>query len=116
MTRDPVAIFVSELCEYVPDADIRFRQGSCFGLYRLIRAFRPDARPWYDPIAGHVYTEVDGRFYDIGGRAHRLDGLIPLAQHKPRMARAWRWKFATAGARLIRERQIREAIAERRSA
>jgi len=96
MMRDPVAIFVAELREYVPDAELRFTNGACFGLFRLIRAFRPDARPWYDSRIGHVYTEVDGRFYDIAGRRRLPEGAMPLAEHKPRMARAWRWKFAAA--------------------
>jgi hypothetical protein len=98
--RDPVAVFIGELREYVPDAPLRFTSGACFGLYRLIRAFRPDARPWYDPIAGHVYTEVDGRFYDIEGRRPLPAVAVPLSEHKPRLARAWRWRFAAAVERL----------------
>lgn len=106
MKRDPVAVFLGELREYVPDADLRFTSGACFGLYLMIRAFRPDARPWYDPRAGHVYAEVEGRFYDIRGHVRLPEGAVPLAGYKPRLARAWRWRFMTAGERMIRERQI----------
>jgi hypothetical protein len=99
--RDPVAVFIGALREYVPDAPLRFTSGACFGLYRLIRAFHPDARAWYDPIAGHVYTEVDGRFYDIEGRRPLPAAAVPLSEHKPRLARAWRWRFAATGERLL---------------
>lgn len=106
MKRDPVALFIMGLCEYVPDARLRFTSGACFGLYLMIRAFRPDARPWYDAAAGHVYTEVEGRFYDVRGRVRLPAGAVPLAHHKPRLARAWRWRFSSAGDRLIRQREI----------
>src|SRR5574340_268857 len=108
MKRDPITIFLNELREHVPDATLLFTSGGCYGLYLMIRAFYPTARPWYDPVAGHVYSEVNGTFYDIRGRVRLPVGSVPLSTHKPKMARAWRWRFATAGQRLIRQRQIEE--------
>ena len=44
-----------------------FLQGSCYELYLILRIIHPDAEPWLRK--GHVYTRIDGRFYDIRGQA-----------------------------------------------
>jgi hypothetical protein len=103
MKRDPVAIFIAALRDYVPDADRRFTSGSCFGLFLLIRAFRPDVRAWYAP-PGHVYTEVDGRFYDINGRVRLPEGSYLLTTERRILLGAFRWRFASAATRLRRDR------------
>ena len=45
-----------------------FKNGRCFEMYLLLRSFWKNAVPWYDPIVGHVYTEIDGYWYDIDGK------------------------------------------------
>lgn len=44
-----------------------YTQGSCFKFFLILQTVFPDAEPWYDMIAGHVYAEINGRFYDIHG-------------------------------------------------
>lgn len=45
-----------------------FKNGRCFELHLFLRSFWKDAVPWYDPIVGHVYTQIDGCWFDIDGR------------------------------------------------
>lgn len=44
-----------------------FKNGKCFQLHRVLKCLYPDAICWYDPVEGHVYTEICGMFYDIDG-------------------------------------------------
>lgn len=60
--------FIKELRESCPQLmlDI-FQYGSCYRLYLLLKMVFPNATLWYDRVVGHVYTEIDGKFYDIRG-------------------------------------------------
>lgn len=44
-----------------------FTEGSCFRLYRILVNIFPQARPFYSQVDGHWITEIDGKYYDIGG-------------------------------------------------
>ena len=92
---DRISLFLAELREYVPDALDRFRCGSCFGVFRLIKAFCPEAEAWYSPEEGHVFTKVGGKFYEIGGRVVRPPkDTLPINQCKPRLAvDACGWRY-----------------------
>lgn len=91
---DRVAEFIERLRFAVPDAEVVFKNGSCFQLFLMIRAFRPDAIAWYDSIVGHVYTEVDGRFYDIDGPRRTLPDRSYVLATEPRIFKgAFRWKY-----------------------
>lgn len=60
----------------------------------MIRAFRPDAIAMYSMIEGHVYTLVDGRFYDIRGRRNPPKDVLKINDCKPRLVLdAMRWRF-----------------------
>lgn len=60
--------FIKMLRESCPDVMIDvFTQGSCYRLFKILQAVFPQAQCYYDHIVGHVYTEIDGRFYDIHG-------------------------------------------------
>lgn len=72
----------------------RWCNGDCFALYRLLKLFHPDAEPWYDQIEGHVYTKIDGEFYDIYGKHTSLPNE-PIHMHlEPRiLEQAFEWRF-----------------------
>lgn len=42
-----------------------FTEGACFEFYKFLKHLYPEAEPWYD--GSHVYTKIDGYFYDITG-------------------------------------------------
>lgn len=44
-----------------------FTQGGCYRLFEILNSIYPEAEPFYDEVLGHVYTRIDGRFYDIEG-------------------------------------------------
>ncbi len=44
-----------------------FLYGLCWALFAHLRLHFPQARPWYAPVAGHVYTLIDGTYYDVKG-------------------------------------------------
>ena len=68
-----------------------FLRGSCYELYLILRVIHPDAEPWLRE--GHVYTRIDGRFYDIRGQA-----LLSAAEQRKtrpgfvRTQRPHRWR------------------------
>lgn len=62
--------------------------GRCFRLHVILRAIWPDAKAMYEPIEGHVYTEIDGTLVDISGTHRDIPNLEPLKrEHK-----FWRWE------------------------
>lgn len=51
----------------IKQADVMFTQGKCYQLYLMLSDLYPQAVAWYEPVDGHVFTEIDGKFYDING-------------------------------------------------
>lgn len=75
------------------NAEKRFTNGGCFQLYRVLKHIYPKAVAWY--VHGHVYTEIEGMFYDINGVIEKLpDGAIPLESEYLLFAKAHRWDFS----------------------
>lgn len=70
--------FISALRDSHPAMVDIFKNGSCYQLFLIIRTVYPNAAAWHDPVAGHVYVEVNGQFYDIDGRVYQL----PPRAHK----------------------------------
>lgn len=59
------------------DAEFVYKNGACFELFLILRTIFPKAEPWWD--GGHVWTKIDGAFYDIDGRlAGATDHLKPM--------------------------------------
>lgn len=76
------------------DAIVVYTAGACYQFFLILRAFFPDAKPWYDGEAGHVLTRVGNRFYDITGEIKKTHAY-PLS-NEPRIARsAHRWKYSS---------------------
>lgn len=59
--------FIKELRD---SADIQYKiftEGSCFRLYCIIKTIFPKANPYWSDRDEHAITEIDGKYYDIGG-------------------------------------------------
>jgi len=63
---------VNAMRKNIKQADVMFTQGKCFQLYLMLADLYPQAVAWYEPIQGHIFTEIDGRFYDIHGEYESL--------------------------------------------
>ena len=79
-----------------------YTRGGCFEFYNILRSVFPDAEPFYDHHEGHVYTKIDGKFYDITGqRFHELDRLTPMSSEPNLIGKAHRW-MPSANFRVVR--------------
>lgn len=71
-------------------AEQLYMQGQCMTIYQALRAIWPDAIAWYSALEGHVYTEIDGKFYDIRGKHSKLpDGAAKLDFRSGDRAHRW---------------------------
>ncbi|WP_444358949.1 hypothetical protein [Phyllobacterium chamaecytisi] len=43
-------------------------EGQCYNFFKILRSVWPQAECWYDQMDGHVYTLIDGKWYDIRGQ------------------------------------------------
>lgn len=76
---DPIERLLAALRSGWPHMVPLFTQGQCLTMFHALRAIYPQAEAWYSRIEGHVYTKIDGRFYDIRGRHLRTPAdLEPL--------------------------------------
>jgi hypothetical protein len=67
-------------------------RGGCFEFYKILKAAFPQAEPYYDEVDGHVYTLIDGKFYDIRGRRYlKDDETSPMMENTRLMKDAHRW-------------------------
>lgn len=92
MMREPEK-FLARLREAHPEIEGIFLEGGCFELFRIMRTLWPQARPWHDIVAGHVYVEVDGDLYDIRGKVAVSNPMHPVS----RGAKAHRWSRRARG-------------------
>ena len=75
-----------------PDNEWLYMNGQCYNFSLIIQEiFGGEA--WYDYVGGHVYTEINGFFYDVRGKHHKkklqtahLGRLRDDKNIKP-----WRW-------------------------
>jgi len=79
------------LRETHPDMEHTFTRGGCFKFYEMLRANFPDAEPYYDPIEGHVYVNIDNRYFDIKGELEDASKLVPLEEGLSTTTDPTRW-------------------------
>ena len=63
--------FIKELKD---SADIQYKiftEGSCFRLYCILKTIYPEAKAYWSDRDGHAITEINNKFYDIGGEINR---------------------------------------------
>lgn len=91
--REPEPLqVIGAIRESFQDAGFVYTNGSCFAFYQILRTIFPQAKPWTDQ--DHVWTEIDGKFYDVNGvRVNGAAGLLPMADDPAMMARAHGWKW-----------------------
>jgi hypothetical protein len=78
----------------IKNAEIAFTQGKCYQLHLMLKTLYPNAIAWYEPIAGHVYTEINGFFYDIRGTHKEIPAAAYLLASEPRiLAQAADWDY-----------------------
>lgn len=65
-------ILLAAMRKNIKQADVMFTQGKCYQLYLMLSDLYPQAIAWYDPVVGHVFTEIDGKYYDINGEHESL--------------------------------------------
>lgn len=80
--------FLKELRD---SADIQYKiftEGSCYKLFVLLKVVFPTAKAYWSDRCNHCITEIDGKYYDIGGKINKtymLDNgyyLIPKGHEK----------------------------------
>lgn len=49
--------------------------GNCYQFYEILKQVFPEAEPFSD-VSGHVYTKIDGQFYDIRGKFNSV--FLPI--------------------------------------
>ena len=57
---------ITAIRESFVGADTVYTHGSCYQLYKILKAIYPQAKAYYD--SDHVITYIDGNFYDITGQ------------------------------------------------
>lgn len=83
--------FLEALRETHPDFAFMFMHGGCYQLHVILRTVWPQGELWYQSNPGHVWTRIDGVFYDIrGGRTRRPAGAVRTTVKA--LGRPDRWK------------------------
>jgi hypothetical protein len=66
--KDRIEIALDELRTGWPFMGELFMRGQCITLFKMLKALFPQAQAYYSNMEGHVYTRIDGKFYDIRGK------------------------------------------------
>ena len=64
---DRVSKFLSTLRASHPDMVKLFTEGRCYSLFEILHSIWPQAKPKHSVSEGHIYTEIEGKLYDIRG-------------------------------------------------
>lgn len=69
---------------FPPQVDVSFvgKNGKCYQVALLLRQVWPSAQIYYSRVEGHVYTLIDGLFYDIDGICLDPPVDIELLDHR----------------------------------
>jgi len=62
--------FLLELKYSYHKNELIYTEGSCFRLYKMLKALFPKAKPFYSHLDGHWITEIDGQYWDINGKIY----------------------------------------------
>lgn len=68
-----------------------FTHGACYQLFLILRVLHPEAELFYQPNPGHVWTKINGAFYDIRGKRLRRPKGARKTTVK-RLGQPHRWK------------------------
>lgn len=80
------------LRETCDDIEYIFTNGGCYKLYEIIKLHHPLAKAWYDGVIGHIYTQVNERFYDIRGEHQFCESWYLLESEPDILKDAKSWK------------------------
>lgn len=67
--------------------DKNFQQGDCFLFHKILKTSYPEARPFYEPVSGHVYTLLLDRLWDSKGQY-----MYPMDSEPSLIKKAESWK------------------------
>lgn len=83
--------FIKKIRDSFPGSEYIYTNGACYQLFEILKSVFPQAYPVYDPDLGHVYTVIDGNYYDIRGKVDDIDsdGLARLDAKLHRNAKKW---------------------------
>ena len=98
--NDPLPL-ITAIRESFPGAVTVYTRGGCWEFHRILKAAFPDAQPFYDPVHGHVYTKIDGSFYDIKGKLLKKIDLDYMLEDSRIMRDVHRW-MPRANFRVVR--------------
>lgn len=98
--NDPLPL-ITAIRNSFPGSTTVYTRGACWEFYLILKATFPDAQPYYDHRDGHVYTKIDGGFYDINGRLKKPLDLQPMLEDARLMRQVHRW-MPRANFRVVR--------------
>ena len=79
--------FISLIRESNKDACYLYKNGQCYNFAKILRYIFPNHEFYYDYINGHVYSKINGFFYDIDGLykgpISNFEKLDHKRRHKP---------------------------------
>lgn len=91
---DKIEKYINLINDCVPSADFIFTNGKCYYFYLLLRdKFKNeyDVKPYN--YLGHIYTLINGNFYDINGKHYFNNDDMPVPLERFEMENAHRNKI-----------------------
>ena len=86
-------VLIERIRESFDESRLVYTQGSCYRFFLILRTVYPDAEAYYDWVEGHVYTKIDGKFYDIRGRCANAPKDLERLNDTHLAKTAHRWKY-----------------------
>lgn len=69
---------ITAIRESHPSMVYLYTEGQCYNFHKIIKSIVPEAEPYYSDNEGHVYSKINGDFYDIRGLVTPPDDITPL--------------------------------------
>ena len=91
MDREPEPdVIIGLIRNSFQDAAFVYTNGSCFELYKILKAIFPHAKAWTNH--DHVWTQIGSVWYDINGKREAGSEGLLLMEDEPKMfERAHHW-------------------------